>query len=160
MISTPDGTSTLADTQLPQPLSDFFTSWGVSFDELLDSFDLLTDRCQWIQRPIPTLNGPHAARRFLRLAHRILSLTTIDVDILRTSVNGHTVFVERIDHLRRTDGSTIASAPVVGIIEFVDGQIVHWREYFDSLEFACRAMQTGAMHSAGGLARRVTQPWK
>ncbi|WP_078293253.1 limonene-1,2-epoxide hydrolase family protein [Mycobacterium sp. D16R24] len=160
MISTPDRTSTLAGTQLPQPLSDFFTSWGVSFDELLGSFDLLTDRCQWIQRPIPTLTGPHAARRFLRLAHRILGLTTINVDILRTSVNEHAIFVERIDHLRRADGSTIVSAPVVGIIEFVDGRIIHWREYFDSLEFAGRAIQTGTVRGAGGLVRRVTPPRK
>ena len=160
MVSTPNQTSTLADTELPQPLSDFFTSWGVSFDELLGSFDLLTDRCQWIQRPIPTLTGPHAARRFLLRAHRILGLTTIDVDILRTAVNGHTVFVERIDHLLRADGSTIGSAPVAGIIEFVDGQITHWREYFDGLQFAGRTIQTSALHSAGSLVRRVTQPWK
>lgn len=158
MVLTNSGSPTCTENLLPPPLSDFFTRWGVSFDELLGSFDLLTTGCQWIQRPIPTITGPQAARRFLRLAHHTLGLTTSDVDIARTAVNGQTVFVERIDHLRRADGSTITSAPVVGTIEFIDGRIVHWREYFDSLEFVGRAVKTGAVHGASSLIRRIARP--
>lgn len=37
MVLTNSGSPTCTENLLPPPLSDFFTRWGVSFDELLGS---------------------------------------------------------------------------------------------------------------------------
>jgi len=45
---------------------------------------------------------------------------------------GNVVLTERVDTLRRADGTAILAVALVGILEFNDaGQITAWREYFD-----------------------------
>jgi hypothetical protein len=66
------------------------------------------------------------------------------------------VWTERVDHLRRADGRLIVSAPVAGIVEWRDGRIVAWREYFDSATFVGRALPrlvTGAAERAAARLR-------
>lgn len=152
----PEGSSAEANIDRQNLLLEFFASWGRSYDELIASFDLLAPDCRWIQRPIPTLVGPDAARRFLAVARRTMGLATVDVDVLSMAENGHTVFVERVDHLRRADGSLIASAPVTGVLDFRNDHVVRWREYFDGLEFIGRAAQTGAVHGVKRALGAVT----
>ena len=54
-------------------------------------------------------------------------------DVRHVAVNGDVAFAERVDHLKRADGSLIFSLPVTGVFEFDrDGRIAVWREYFDS----------------------------
>ncbi|MPZ24756.1 MAG: hypothetical protein GEU28_14795 [Dehalococcoidia bacterium] len=40
------------------------------------------------------------------------------------------VFVERVDHVVKKDGSAV-HVPFVGIFEMRNGKIAHWRDYFD-----------------------------
>jgi limonene-1,2-epoxide hydrolase len=142
-----------------QQLRAFFACWSSSFDDLLASYDLLAEDCQWIQRPIPTLTGPDAARKFLRLARRTLGMETINVEVLRVAGSCDAVYVERIDHLLRADRSVIASAPVVGVFEFAGDRVVRWREYFDSLEFAGRITQSALAHAGKRITRRAVSLW-
>src|ERR1700761_6123338 len=44
---------------------------------------------------------------------------------------GQIVHVQRVDRLRRADGSLIVAAPVAGVLEFRGERVVAWREYFD-----------------------------
>ena len=131
---------------------DFFAQWGESFDALCQAFEArLAPDCVWDQRPIPRLTGPDAAVRFLKLARCTMGLATIDVEILRMASQGDVVLVERVDRLRRADGSLIASAPVAGVLTFSGDCVVHWREYFDSGSFIAHMLASGTHH----LARRT-----
>jgi limonene-1,2-epoxide hydrolase len=135
-----------------QQVLDFFASWGESYEAFLAAFPrLLADDCVWDQRPIPRLTGPAEAVRFLKLARATLRLATVDVEILHAASAGDVVHVERVDRLRRSDGSLIAAAPVVGVLTFRGDRVVHWREYFDSAEFVAQALATS-------VARLTTWP--
>ena len=133
-----------------QQVVDFFAQWSESFEAMCDSFvELLAEDCVWDQRPIPRLSGPSRAVRFLTIARRALGLMTVDVEILRLASEGDVVHVERVDRLRRADGSLIAAAPVAGVLEFSGVRIVRWREYFDAAGFmAPRLALVDGRHTA------------
>jgi limonene-1,2-epoxide hydrolase len=149
------------DTQFARPAHeqqalDFFAAWGRSFDECCKSFeDLFTDNTRWDQRPVPILTGPRQAIRFLKFARVTMGLDTIDVEIRCIVSNRDVVLVERVDRLRRRDGSLIVAAPVVGVLTFSGGELTHWREYFDSAEFVARSLVNMAGHGAGRLVRKL-----
>lgn len=92
------------------------------------------------------VRGSVGARRFLTVARRSIGLETCYVDVLDMAVDGDAVHVDRVDHLRRRNGSLIASAPVAGVLTFTEDQVTHWREYFDSTTFAGQALATTATH--------------
>jgi limonene-1,2-epoxide hydrolase len=152
----PAATPTNADAAIAereQRVIEFFTSWGESFEALCDSFALLAEDCVWDQRPIPRLIGPRQAVRFLKLARATLGLVTIDVEILHVASAGEIVHVQRVDRLRRADGSLIVAAPVAGVLEFRGERVVAWREYFDAAEFLIRALATSCLYLARRSAR-------
>jgi limonene-1,2-epoxide hydrolase len=141
-----------------QQAIDFFARWGESFDAMCQSFDeLLASDCVWDQRPIPRLRGPSAAVRFLKLARATMGLAIIDVEVRRIASEGEIVLVERVDRLRRKDGSLIAAAPVVGVLTFSGDRVIHWREYFDSAEFTAQALARSIVYLAGRLATLATR---
>jgi len=137
---------------------DFFTRWSESHEAFCHSFhELLAEDCVWDQRPIPRLTGPRGAVRFLEVARRALGVETVDVEILRVASDGNVVHVERVDRLRRRDGSLIASAPVAGVLEFSGDRVVYWREYFDATEFVVQAVGTSTLHLARRAAAAVAR---
>jgi len=137
---------------------EFFTRWGESFEACCDSLrELLAEDCIWDQRPMPRLTGPRQAVRFLEVARATLGLATIDVEILHIASAGEVVHVERIDRLRRADGTLIAAAPVAGVLQFQDGQVVRWREYFDSAEFVAQTVATSCLHPVRRIGRLVAR---
>lgn len=134
---------------------EFFARWAISFDEMCASFTgTLAPDGVWDQRPMARTTGPAEAVRILRLSRRALGLDTIGVDVLSIAVTGDTVHTERVDHLRRADGSLIVSAPVAGVLTYRDGRLTHWREYFDTASLASRALGSGAVAVFRRLAGR------
>ena len=133
--------------------AEFFARWSTSFDEMCVAFtEVFAPTCVWDQRPIPRATGPEQAVRFLRMSRRSIGLDTIDVEMLSIAVAGYTVHTQRVDHLKRADGSLIASAPVAGVLTFQeDGLLAHWREYFDAATLASRSTVSGV----GALARKI-----
>jgi limonene-1,2-epoxide hydrolase len=131
----------------------FFEQWGVSFDAAITAFvDNFSNECVWEQRPLAVTTGPDEAIGFMRRAQRGMGLETIDVDVLHMSSDGTgVVHTERVDHLKRKDGSLIVSVPVAGVLEWHDGKIVAWREYFDSATFVGRAVPGIVGNLLGGL---------
>ena len=53
-------------------------------------------------------------------------------EVLAIATNGGSVLTERIDHVRRADGTNIDSCPCMGIFEVEGGKITAWREYYDT----------------------------
>ena len=111
----------------------FFSAWGESFEALLDSFDRhLADDARWEQSALPTTNTKAEALELLAAFREQIELSTIDVEIEHMVADEGVVLTQRVDHLRRDDGSLIASFPVMGALEFNGaGKIAVWREIFD-----------------------------
>lgn len=160
MVSAPyaGGWSIPAEARREEQILDFFARWDRSWAAMCESFQLLADDCVWDQRPLPRLRGPRGARRFLALARAVTGLDTIEVEVLNLAVTGDVVHTERIDRLRRRDGSMIVSAPVAGVLTFSGDRLIHWREYFDSASFAGRTLTSGAAHLATA-ALGITRRW-
>jgi limonene-1,2-epoxide hydrolase len=98
---------------------------------------------------------------FLKLCRAALGLVTIDVEILKLAVDGDTVLTERVDTLRRADGSIISAAPLVGVLTYRDGQLVYWREYFDAGTFVSKTLVglvSGLVRKVPGVARGGVRP--
>jgi limonene-1,2-epoxide hydrolase len=117
-------------------VTNLFGRWGTSFDELRGSIgDALAPGCRWEQPPLADTVGPDEGMAFLDQAAAAIGLATVDVDMLHMSSTGAVVHTERVDHLRRADGSLIVSAPVAGVLEIDGDKVTAWREYFDATEF-------------------------
>jgi limonene-1,2-epoxide hydrolase len=130
-------------TPREQQVVDFFAAWGQSFDAMCASFEgLMAPDCVWDQRPIPVIVGPEAAVASIRTSRRTLLMETVDVDMVHIASDRDVVHTERVDHLRRADGSLIGSAPVVGVMTFDGDRVVHWREYFDLAGFVVQALRS------------------
>jgi limonene-1,2-epoxide hydrolase len=136
----------------------FFESWGQSFDAMTAAFrDNFAAECLWEQRPLSVTTGPDDAVRFLRRAKVGMGLATVEVEIRHITSSDNVVFTERLDHLRRADGGLIVTAPVAGVLEWDNGLITAWREYFDAASFAGRAIPrliSGAARRAVAAGRR------
>ncbi len=124
--------------------TEFFARWGRSFEEMCASFeDSFAPQCRWDQRPLALTVGTDAAINFLRRSRRLLGLDTIEVEVRKIAAIGKSVLCERVDHLRCRNGGLIASAAVVGVLEFDDGRIVDWREYYDAVDLLRQAAVNG-----------------
>lgn len=63
-------------------------------------------------------------------------LDHITLDIPAIAEVENKVLTERVDYLRRADGSLLIAIRVMGIFEVEGGRIVRWRDYFDGRPFA------------------------
>jgi limonene-1,2-epoxide hydrolase len=137
---------------------EFFSRWGTSYEGLTESFrDVFDQQCVWDQRPMAKTTGPAAAIRFMDIARTTMGLATIDVEVVSIAAAGDKVLTERIDTLRRTDGSVIVAAPLAGVLTFEGGRLVHWREYFDSASFAGLALGSNIKTAATSAAATMLQ---
>jgi hypothetical protein len=46
---------------------------------------------------------------------------------------------------------------VAGVLQFQDGQVVRWREYFDSAEFVAQTVATSCLHPVRRIGRLVAR---
>jgi limonene-1,2-epoxide hydrolase len=116
----------------------FIGEWGKSFEAAVASFrDHLAPGAVWEQVGSVTT---HSAEEAIALLHEMKSkygIATFGADIRHLLVRGDVAVAERVDHLRRTEGTLIHSAPVTTIYEFDDdGKIRAMREYFDTAGLA------------------------
>lgn len=86
-----------------------------------------TADCEYTNLPMGSVTGPEAIRAVLEpfFAPTIAN----ELIVLRSAVQGETVFTERLDRHRIESGW--AELPVTGVFVFRDGKIAVWREYFD-----------------------------
>jgi len=87
--------------------------------------------CVWEQPGLPTTHSAEEAA--VSLVHLTqMGFSGIEVEYRNVVAAGDIVFTERRDAVVRPDGSRMGPFPVVGVVEFHDGKISAWREYFDS----------------------------
>jgi limonene-1,2-epoxide hydrolase len=86
-----------------------------------------TEDCEYTNLPMGSVTGLPAIRAVLEPF--FASTIANELLILRTAVEGDTVFTERLD--RHQIESGWAELPVTGVFVFREGKIAVWREYFD-----------------------------
>jgi limonene-1,2-epoxide hydrolase len=141
---------------LDKQVTEFFSRWSASFEDLCDSFqEEFGPDMVWDQRPIPVIVGADDAVRALRRGRKRLGLETIDVEMVHLAVDGDVVHTQRIDTLRRADGSVLVAAPVAGVLTYRDGRLVHWREYFDLATLGSAMVLSSVRWGLGRITRRT-----
>jgi limonene-1,2-epoxide hydrolase len=86
-----------------------------------------TADCEYTNLPMGSVTGPAGVRAVLEpfFAPTIAN----ELIILRSAVDGDTVFTERLDRHQIDTGWV--ELPVNGVSVFREGKIAVWREYFD-----------------------------
>ena len=78
-----------------------------------------------------SVHGLDTCAQGVRTMYAMLDVGSVKVPIKNLMAREGFVLIERSDDLYRTDGSLIASVPVIGAIEFDDDKIIAWRDYCD-----------------------------
>lgn len=86
-----------------------------------------TDDCEYTNLPMGSVTGPAGIRAVLEPF--FAPTLSNELIILRSAVEGDTVFTERLDRHQIETGW--AELPVNGVFVFRKGKIAVWREYFD-----------------------------
>jgi ketosteroid isomerase-like protein len=101
----------------------------------------------------PPLQGKAKARKFLEAF--TTQIQEVRWRIFDYAERGDRLFVEGVDEYVAVDGRLV-SAPYAGVLEFRDGRITAWRDYFDAGVVA--ALKDGAEpsgHLRALIARRA-----
>jgi limonene-1,2-epoxide hydrolase len=123
-----------ADRRNVEALLSFFACWDSTLTEMCDSYRrMFTADTKWMNPGFPVFTGAGEAVQFLQDEAERIGLETIPVEVRHIVAADGVVMSERVDHLRRADGSSIISIPVSGVFEMTtDGRIAVWREYADT----------------------------
>lgn len=94
------------------------------YDQALPWF---TEDCEYTNLPMGSVTGPAGVKAVLEpfFAPTISN----ELILLRSAVEGDTVFTERLDRHQIATGWV--ELPVTGVFVFREGKIAVWREYFD-----------------------------
>jgi limonene-1,2-epoxide hydrolase len=86
----------------------------------------------WENSGMPAIRSCDEAIGLLADQEHGLGVAAVDVEMVHMAEIGNVVLTERVDTLRRADGTAIIAVSLVGILELNEaGQITAWREYFD-----------------------------
>lgn len=126
----------MADTERNKAIvRDFFARWGTSFDSMIDSFRAhLAPDCLLKMTRTPHLSGIDEIVSFMDKVRAAGIIETMDVDIERLVAEDECVVCERVDVMRNAAGEIVATFPTYSLMDFVDGRIVEWHDYFDSAD--------------------------
>lgn len=110
---------------------EFFESWA-SDDTWVDGFDkFFTDTTEWENHGVSTVIGKKAAIEAQYHFQKLLGFRTVEVEIICIAEDdAGNVLCERIDRYPNSHG--LDSIVVMGTMEFENGRITKWRDYFDS----------------------------
>lgn len=88
----------------------------------------------WSNTGYPDANGLKEAVTFMQ-TFKDSGVHSLTPDFKTIAVDGNKVLVERVEHMRTQDGTTIVRLPVMGTFEIADGKIKALRDYFDPSPF-------------------------
>ena len=94
------------------------------YDQALPWF---TEDCEYTNLPMGSVTGPAGVKAVLEPF--FTPTISNELIVLRSAVEGDTVFTERLDRHQIATGWV--EMPVTGVFVFREGKIAVWREYFD-----------------------------
>ncbi|WP_406814923.1 limonene-1,2-epoxide hydrolase family protein [Mycobacterium sp. M23085] len=111
---------------------DMIALWESGVDGIIDAFKrYCAPDVKWINTGIPSVEGLEACIELLTAQAQAWKFSSTRVDARSLLATPGLVMVERIDRVFDADGEEIFAAPVVGVLEWADGKITQWRDYFD-----------------------------
>ena len=126
-------TATTGLTPNQQLVTDFFAAMGPTLEEFKDNYrDRLTEDALWESVGHPPRRGRAACIEYLDELNVRTGMEWCTVDVLHLSSTAETVLTERVDTMRRADGTPITSFRIMGAIEIRDGKIARYTDYFDT----------------------------
>jgi limonene-1,2-epoxide hydrolase len=124
---------------MPTPIETiqrFCTAWEAPHSWKQALRDYFTADCRYENVGMSLTHGPAEAAAFFEGFAAQTGFASLGIDVLAISAHGNTVLTERVDHLRRADGSLIISLRLMGVFEVTpEGRISAWRDYFDTAAF-------------------------
>jgi limonene-1,2-epoxide hydrolase len=108
-----------------ETIQNFIQAWSrLDPTELSDYF---TEGGSYYNMPIQPVVGKENIKIFIE--NFVASWKETDWEILNIAEDGDTVFCERIDKTKSTNGGV--DLPCCGVFEMENGKIRVWRDYFD-----------------------------
>ena len=111
-------------------------SWETGFDTMVDGIrKYTTPDFLWRNNGYPDVRGHEAAIALFEGARDQQGLASIETDVEAFIIDPPYAAIERIDRMKRADGSVIATLPIVGVFRFENGRIAYWNDSTDSAAF-------------------------
>jgi limonene-1,2-epoxide hydrolase len=106
--------------------------WETGVDGIIDAFEsYCAPDVKWINTGIPSVEGLDKCIELLRAQQAAWQFASTRVDVRSLLAAPGLVMIERVDRVFDESGAEIFGAPVVGVLEWADGKITQWRDYFD-----------------------------
>ena len=122
-----------SSTPSEQLVRDFFDAMGPTLADFKRSYrERMADDVIWESVGFPAREGKDACIAYLDDLHARTGMEYCTVDMLHLAAAGDVVLSERVDTMRRADGSEIVSFRIMGAIELRDGKIARYTDYFDT----------------------------
>lgn len=86
----------------------------------------------WDNVGMAKTTGPDEAIGLMDAFEANMGMATFHVEMLAIAAQGNKVLTERVDILRRADGSDAMTLHVMGIFEVEGDKIIAWRDNFDT----------------------------
>jgi limonene-1,2-epoxide hydrolase len=112
-----------------ETIEEFINCWGSLDAPLLASY--FTEDGTYHNMPAKPITGRANVEQFI--TGFLANWTETSWDILNITEQGNTVFCERIDRTKTTNGNV--DLPCFGVFEMREGKIHIWRDYFDMNTF-------------------------
>jgi len=97
--------------------------------------DYCAEECRWENTGLPTAENKAGMIAMMQGFIDGYQLDHMRIDLMSVAVDGDKVLTERIDHLNKADGSTVASIALAGVLLVRGGKVVRWTDYFDPRPF-------------------------
>jgi limonene-1,2-epoxide hydrolase len=115
----------------------FFKSWEKgSYNDLRQSYrEFLAADVLYQNSGVPDCDGIDAALALIDSVCLLdcMKIQSIRVKLLSICANREHVFTERIDYHYNTAGDAVLVPRICGVMEFRNGKIVRWADYYDPI---------------------------
>lgn len=91
--------------------------------------------CRWENTGLPTAENKAAMVTMMKAFIDGYQLDHMVVELTAIAAAGDKVLTERVDHLKKADGTLILSIALAGVLHVRDGRVTHWADYFDPRPF-------------------------
>lgn len=111
----------------------FVAQWGKgTWADLRGAYETyLADDCVYANSGLPTVEGKANILALIDQLAAARPVGAIMATVRSVGASGQLVFSERSDRHLDADGNHAYTVELLGVMQFRDGLIVNWREYYD-----------------------------
>lgn len=134
-----------ASNDKEQLVLDFFAGMGPDLEAFKENYRrYFADDIVWESVGFDRHEGIDDCLAYLDTLLAQTGMTYCDINVVNIATAGDTVLTERVDTMRRPDGSEIMGFRLMGALEVRDGKIHRYTDYLDTLGTATRLQSLAA----------------